>query len=233
MQRSRFASSLLFFSLCACGVQGAPATPADAKKAALATPPDSELTSCEIDDDCVAVPRAGCCDNGWKEAVNADQVDAYYAANPCEDPHPICPLYYVDDTRVPICSLGSCSMVEPGDVRCGGFVLHPHACTDGYTCVYGPIPDVAGICEPQDQACGGGGQIECSPGEVCRPNPRYGPCTGPRCPGLCQTCIQTVLCVRGSHFDRQTCACVPNCIQTIFCVIGSHFDREACTCLPD
>src|SRR6185437_190052 len=46
---------------------------------------------------CVAISKGGCCPNGWNVAVNQSSVDAYNAANACADPHPICPLYVVND----------------------------------------------------------------------------------------------------------------------------------------
>jgi Cys-rich repeat protein len=56
--------------------------------------------------------------------------------------------------------------------------------------------------------------------------------------GRCQ-CIQTVLCIRGDHFDRDLCKCVPDqdagpvCVQNVLCVRGDHFDRDLCKCVPD
>jgi hypothetical protein len=59
--------------------------------------------------------------------------------------------------------------------------------------------------------------------------------------GRCE-CIQNVLCVMGSHFDRNLCKCVPDatnadagatCVQNVLCIIGDHFDRNLCKCVPD
>lgn len=55
--------------------------------------------------------------------------------------------------------------------------------------------------------------------------------------GRCE-CIQNVLCVRGSHFDRTLCKCVPDdttstCVQNVLCIRGAHFDRTQCKCVPD
>ncbi len=56
------------------------------------------------------------------------------------------------------------------------------------------------------------------------------------------TCIDTVLCIRGDHFDRQACACVPDtgpmdagsvCIETQLCIRGDHWDSQRCACVPD
>jgi hypothetical protein len=59
--------------------------------------------ACRVDADCVAVPRVGCCHNGWNEAVAASQKDAYKASFACPDAHPICAMFIVRDTRVPQC----------------------------------------------------------------------------------------------------------------------------------
>jgi hypothetical protein len=108
----------------------------------------NDFFSCQVDSDCVAVPVAGCCNNGWKIAVNQGQVDAYDAANACTTPHPICPLYIVNDTRVAECSSSThkCEMIDPTAIRCGGFVAHPHQCPTGYQCHYTNVPDVPGTC---------------------------------------------------------------------------------------
>jgi len=53
------------------------------------------------------------------------------------------------------------------------------------------------------------------------------------------TCVDNVLCIRGSHFDSQQCKCVPNvdagstCVQNVLCVIGDHFDTTLCKCVPN
>jgi hypothetical protein len=84
-----------------------PAADADAGAAAF--------QACQSDSDCVAVPRNGCCHNGWKEAVNVSQQDAYRQSFTCPQPHPICPMYIVRDTRVPRCDPAAhlCKMVQP------------------------------------------------------------------------------------------------------------------------
>jgi hypothetical protein len=76
----------------------------------------AQYRSCQADADCVAVPRAGCCHNGWKEAVNSSQKDAYEQANACASTRrPICPMFMVRDTRVARCDGQShlCEMVKP------------------------------------------------------------------------------------------------------------------------
>lgn len=51
-----------------------------------------EYLSCSTDYDCVAVDRAGCCHNGYKDAVNKNQIGAYQNANACHDPHRMCAI---------------------------------------------------------------------------------------------------------------------------------------------
>jgi hypothetical protein len=63
----------------------------------------ARFRACSADADCVAVPRVGCCHNGWNEAVAASQKDAYRASFVCPEAHPICAMFIVRDTRVPQC----------------------------------------------------------------------------------------------------------------------------------
>jgi len=63
----------------------------------------ARFRACHADADCVAVPRVGCCHNGWNEAVAASQKGAYQASFVCPDPHPICAMFIVRDTRQPRC----------------------------------------------------------------------------------------------------------------------------------
>jgi hypothetical protein len=73
----------------------------------------ARFRGCSADADCVAVPRVGCCHNGWKEAVAASQRDAYAASFVCPDPHPVCAMYLIRDAREPQCDSATrlCSMV--------------------------------------------------------------------------------------------------------------------------
>jgi hypothetical protein len=74
-----------------------------------------QFRACQSDADCVAVPRAGCCDNGWKDAIAASQTDAYAQANACTRQRPICPMFKVRDRRVAYCEAQThlCSMKQP------------------------------------------------------------------------------------------------------------------------
>lgn len=100
------------------------AAPAPAPASAAAAEPTSgepsagvgtQFRACRSDRECVAVPRAGCCDNGWKEAVAASQKDAYAQANACTRQRPMCPMYRVRDRRVPYCDAQAhlCTMKQP------------------------------------------------------------------------------------------------------------------------
>ncbi len=68
---------------------------------------NAQYRGCKQDSDCVAVPRVGCCNNGWLEAVSATQKDAYAKSFVCPTPRPMCPMYIVHDTRTPKCDPGS------------------------------------------------------------------------------------------------------------------------------
>jgi hypothetical protein len=107
-----------------------------------------DVFACTVDSDCVATPRNECCGTGWNEAVNKKEVAAYHASFMCPETHPICPLYIIDDTRVPECQVGKCTMVAITDIQCGGFVANLHSCPKGYSCINKKmIPDATGICE--------------------------------------------------------------------------------------
>jgi hypothetical protein len=105
--------------------------------------------ACTVDADCVAVPRVGCCHNGWNEAVNANQSDAYTASFTCADPHPICPMYRLSDKRTPECGnlTHLCEMVKPEEVRCGGMVANKHVCPKPYACRPNRVRNAPGSCE--------------------------------------------------------------------------------------
>ena len=83
--------------------------------ATAATGVGDQFRACQTDADCLAVPRAGCCDNGWKEAVAASQADAYAQANACTKQRPMCPMFKVRDRRVAYCEPQTrlCSMKQP------------------------------------------------------------------------------------------------------------------------
>ncbi len=123
-----------------------PSATASASSSATAAPGD--FYTCQLDADCVAVPKATCCNTGQKEAVLATAVDAYKASFTCPDPHPVCPMMAIIDHRVPECDNGThkCSMVDPDKIRCGGFIRNQHKCADGWSCKVAGVPDAPGTC---------------------------------------------------------------------------------------
>lgn len=76
--------------------------------------PVADYLSCSNDSDCVAVERAGCCRNGWKDAVNKDRVGDYAQANACKQRGTMCPQFIVNDDRVAACDTTKrqCVMVK-------------------------------------------------------------------------------------------------------------------------
>lgn len=73
-----------------------------------------EFYKCDVDADCVAVEKAGCCPNGFLVAVNKDEVKAYDAKYACTTPPQTCPLFVVHDTRVAQCDFQAhaCKMID-------------------------------------------------------------------------------------------------------------------------
>jgi hypothetical protein len=108
----------------------------------------AQFRACKVDSDCVAVNRVGCCHNGWKEAVATSQKEAYAKSFTCPQAHPICPMYIVQDSRVPECDNAThqCTMVKVEDIACMGFHRNHHACPDGYHCQLGKPADLPGKC---------------------------------------------------------------------------------------
>jgi hypothetical protein len=103
--------------------------------------------TCRVDTDCIAVPREGCCNNGYKDAVNREKLAEYRAANACRLKNTICPQFRIEDARVPQCDFAShqCVMVEPNTIRCGGAGDAAHQCPVGFTCKTTGT-DIPGIC---------------------------------------------------------------------------------------
>jgi hypothetical protein len=82
----------------------ASAPPASATFPAPSSSVPAQYRACASDADCVAVPRAVCCNHGWKEAVAATQKDAYARDFACKEvPRPMCPMFMVRDARVAKC----------------------------------------------------------------------------------------------------------------------------------
>jgi len=98
-------------------------------------PPDEDATpfaTCSADADCVSVPKVGCCQNGWKAAVNKDEVGAYEASFHCPVTGPICIQILVVDRRKPQCNFESrrCELADHERTRCGA----QPACTGETSC---------------------------------------------------------------------------------------------------
>lgn len=72
-----------------------------------------EYLACSANSDCVAVPKAGCCNNGYKAAVNRNFVEQYKAANACKEQGVRCAQFLVNDTRVASCNTEAkqCEMI--------------------------------------------------------------------------------------------------------------------------
>jgi hypothetical protein len=142
-----------------------------------------DFFACTANTDCVAEPEGGCCPHGYKVAVNKNQVASWQDSVVCTTvPRPICALYLVNDPRVAQCNATTlkCEMVEP----------HPTTTTCG---------GIAGIQCPAGQKC-----VD-NPNDSC--DPAHG---GADCGGICVACVQTQLCIQGSHFDQASCGCVPD-----------------------
>jgi hypothetical protein len=109
-----------------------------------------EFYQCDVDADCVAVDKAGCCPNGFLVAVNKGEVKAYDTKYACTTPPATCPLFVVHDTRVAQCDIPhhQCQMIDPTQIRCGGFIAPAmqHNCPTGFECHYQGVPDLPGHC---------------------------------------------------------------------------------------
>jgi hypothetical protein len=110
---NRVASVLVFFlTLCSCG--GDPSL--QSTDALNTDEPSAVFRGCTSDDDCVAVPLASCCHNGWKTSVARSERDAYaHSAVDCPSARAVCPLYLIVDQRVPQCNAAThlCELVSP------------------------------------------------------------------------------------------------------------------------
>jgi hypothetical protein len=117
----------------------------------------------------------------------------------------------------------------------------------------GGVPGTGGTSGQPD-----GGPLTCASDDCKGPGPKLpsyicpdgkttaGPACLPAKDGTCQwqivqcpkPCVETVLCVRGAHFDGTVCKCVPNedagvCVDTVLCALGTHFDHDLCKCVPN
>jgi hypothetical protein len=116
-----FAPAVLLVSLCAaCSSSEAPSPEPTsvATESNAVSPPaaalDAGYFSCSANDECVAVPYIPhCCFNGFKIAVARSEAAAFEESESCDRKRVICPLFMVDDTRVPACNprTHECEMV--------------------------------------------------------------------------------------------------------------------------
>jgi hypothetical protein len=82
-----------------------------------AAPVPESFRTCQVDSDCAAVLRNGCCHDGHNEAINKASIDAYKASFTCPIALPRCPMHLVLDRREPACDAAThaCKLVSaPG-----------------------------------------------------------------------------------------------------------------------
>jgi hypothetical protein len=120
------------------------ASPSGASNATGPSDGGGDFYACNVDSDCVAVPKVGCCPTGHQEAVNKQSVSSYESSFVCEMKRRICPMYRILDKRQPLCGSTShkCEMVSPEQIACGGTGSSSHACLGGFRC------DSGGHCKP-------------------------------------------------------------------------------------
>jgi hypothetical protein len=135
----------------------------------------------------------------------------------------------------------------PGPRQIGVCAAKPQVCSDLFAPVCGcddhTYPNACnaaavGVAVVHDGACAPA-QIACG-GIAARPCPGTGKCVddpsddcdpangGADCGGIC-TCVQTQLCIRGSHFDSApaVCACVPD-VPTDKCAAVTCLTGQVC-----
>jgi hypothetical protein len=144
----------------------------------------------------------------------------------CSDGSAACPSASCVNHRC-VASFPSCPPVDPcATVRCAAGTH----CTAGQC-----IPDAKVVCGGiAGIACPGSGQCVDDPSDSC--DPKRG---GADCSGLC-SCVDTVLCAIGYHFDANAnvCACVPDAIGGgscggNTCGKGQYCCNASCgTCAP-
>jgi hypothetical protein len=89
------------------------ATPSDPPDAAMTGDAGPDFFACNADSDCITVAKNSCCNNGFLEAVNKQQGDAYKASFTC-DKRRMCPQFRIRDTRTPHCNADAhkCELVK-------------------------------------------------------------------------------------------------------------------------
>jgi len=181
------------------------------------------MFACNTDSDCVAVPKEMCCPNGTKIAVADGYQQAYHDAYQCKQPPRICPLYVINDTRVPVCQAGVCGLVQPPQT-CGG--IAGLTCPSGQYCKYD-----TSVCDPANGGadCGGTCAV-CVQNVLCTTTSHF---DNTVCKCVPNTCVDTIACIMGTHWSSVQCKCVSDtCVDTIACKLGTHWDSYQCTCVP-
>jgi hypothetical protein len=196
----------------------------------------------------VVIPVCGCDGKTYANACEAARAGASVAHQGACTP-PAC-------TSSSDCAAGSFCQKPTG--ACGGTgtcALEPQLCSDIFNPVCGcdgktyanacfasaagAIVASTGACPPV-QTCGGIAGIPCPGGGKCVDDPTDD-CDpnngGADCVGIC-SCIETVLCVQGFHFDSspQICGCVPDAPVTcggVTCPRGQVCCNASCgICTP-
>jgi hypothetical protein len=162
MNRATALSALTFtafFTLAGCGNPSQPedSTSYDGADEDAKADTAASFTTCKVDSDCVAIPTSGCCPNADKIALAKSQLNLWEQTHQnrmvCNE-QILCTAAV--DNRVAECSNTThhCKMVQPQNVRCGGFVRNPHSCPKGWECDFPGVPDVPGYCiESAPQSC--------------------------------------------------------------------------------
>jgi hypothetical protein len=148
----------------------------------------------------------------------------------CGSGLPHCAAHQICDQRGRYCPCSPAPTPTPlppqcSSAPCGGSCAISPPCTPGPTTV---CPDYVLLGECQLTPFRG---CQCIP--VSPPTPLPTPTATPT------PCVDTVLCIIGSHWSPTACQCVPDnpaptpCVDTVLCIIGFHWSPERCTCVPD
>jgi hypothetical protein len=151
-----------------------------------------------------------------------------------------CPQYLIlghctQDTGTCRCVPGPLPVPTPMPSQCSGascggsctFVTPPFPCPQGEICNEPNLPILPGECEMTAAGC------DCVPLGSPTPTPTPTP----------TTCVDNVLCIRGSHWSPTACQCVPDipeptatptvCVDNVLCIRGTHWSPTACQCVRD
>lgn len=137
----------------------------------------------------------------------------------CTTPPEICPRIFN-----PVCGCDGRTYANSCEAAAAGISVSATGACPSVFC-----GGIAGI------PCPGAGNCVDDPSDDC--DPENG---GADCGGICE-CIETALCVIGSHFDSSpgVCACVPDAVTdpcaTVRCAAGTHCSASggSASCVPD